>query len=563
MGRLAVASRRRRALQARGPDAASRGLPDSPRRSPRADGGDRVGRFPRRRRRIADRPRDRRAHGGAERRAAALGVSVCRRPHATGPWPLRRRRGDRSRYRRRGGGVARPGRRRLRARAPPSMPEARHAERARRRALAALVLPPGAGRSEPAPARRARVVHLGGTPRVDGPRLRRAAGDAAPAAGRGVATLPAHGAQPRRRPPRVRRARWRGGVAVRLGGRAAAHGVGTRRAPSRRAVGVGTAAPSAPLARRPSQPRPYRSGDDGGGALDGEPPRLSVGGGARRPAPLGEGVPGARADEAAARRVARTVGAARPAGDGGDPAAPRPRGRRPDALADRGARRRARRRGGGGRVPRPRRGGARGPAGGDRRPPRRGQRAGAGARRARRDASPVSIARARLAQDDGGPRPRRLSRRRHGPRQDHPAHRVPPAAPGRAAGGPPPLAGRVPHLGPRQLGARAGAVRAVAPRRAPPRRRALSRARGVSRLASRRRRPHHVRAPPARRRACSPRSNGPPPCWTRPRTSRTRHPPRRRPRGASPPAIASPSPARPSRTGWPSCGRSWRSRSPG
>ena len=48
------------------------------------------------------------------------------------------------------------------------------------------------------------------------------------------------------------------------------------------------------------------------------------------------------------------------------------------------------------------------------------------ARRARRDAPPVPAARAGLAGRDA-PRPRRLPRRRHGPRQDDPAHRPPPA----------------------------------------------------------------------------------------------------------------------------------------
>ena len=44
-----------------------------------------------------------------------------------------------------------------------------------------------------------------------------------------------------------------------------------------------------------------------------------------------------------------------------------------------------------------------------------------------RDASPVPEARARLALDDGLARPRRLPRRRHGPRQNHTAPRIPAA----------------------------------------------------------------------------------------------------------------------------------------
>ena len=81
-------------------------------------------------------------------------------------------------------------------------------------------------------------------------------------------------------------------------------------------------------------------------------------------------------------------------------------------------------------------------------------------RRARRDAAPLPTAGRGLAGRDVRARPRRLPRRRHGPRQDDPAHRAPPApARDRRRRRRRPDAGRLPDLAARQLGARAAAVR--------------------------------------------------------------------------------------------------------
>ena len=152
---------------------------------------------------------------------------------------------------------------------------------------------------------------------------------------------------------------------------------------------------------------------------------------------------------------------------------------------------------------------------------------------------------------DGRPRTRRRAGRRHGPGQDHPAHRPAPP-PDRATGSttrPDPR--RVPGHARRQLAARAavGSPRACT----------VHRYHGADRdlvdIGADRRGDHDLRHRPARPRRCWPSSRG---AWwspTRPSRSRTRTRRCRRPCASCRPGPASRSPARPSRTGSPSCGR--------
>ncbi len=147
-------------------------------------------------------------------------------------------------------------------------------------------------------------------------------------------------------------------------------------------------------------------------------------------------------------------------------------------------------------------------------------------------------------------RPRRLPRRRHGPRQDGPAHRAAPA-PARDRTRYRSDAGRLPDVAARQLGARVPAVRAVASRCG-----ATTAVIGTSTTSRRR-----GGARDLRRRASGPgrardRASGVSWSPTRRSTSRTRCRARPGSCARSRPRPGSRSPARRSRTGSVSCGRS-------
>ena len=169
---------------------------------------------------------------------------------------------------------------------------------------------------------------------------------------------------------------------------------------------------------------------------------------------------------------------------------------------------------------------------------------------------PVPGARRRLARVPGPPRPGRLPRRRHGSRQDRPAHRHPAR---RAGGRADP--GDVPGVGAGQLAAGAGAVRPRARGARPPRRRTLRRRRHAvhrARAGQRHRADAPTRCWPATP-SISRRCAGGGSCSTRPSRSRTPAPPPPGRCRALAPTGGSPSPARPVENRLTSCGRSCRS----
>ena len=181
-----------------------------------------------------------------------------------------------------------------------------------------------------------------------------------------------------------------------------------------------------------------------------------------------------------------------------------------------------------------------------RRVPHRDQRAA----RLRRNAAPLPAPGAELAAVPRRGRTRRVPRRRHGSRQDG-DDAGPPRHPAR------PAPRRVPAQRGAQLAGRSGPVHAQADVGHPSRVGPVARSRHAD--PARRPRPgdHHVRLAHPRRRDARRRSSGPPSSSTRRRPSRT--PATRGVQGRAGDAgrnNASPSPARRSRTGSPSCGRS-------
>jgi hypothetical protein len=390
----------------------------------------------------------------------------------------------------------------------------------------------------------------------------RRAGAAAARARRRCAAVPSDRAQAPRGAARGGPARAAAGVDVSDRRRAGAERCGRGDPPAGRAHTRRPAPPAPPHAR-------VRSARDAGRRRRGRrarPPAaagLPLGSRARRCDTL-PGRPGsARRAESAPGPLARRLGC-RPAGrDRGGAASP-PGTRGPGAGPGGRGRGACRTRG---RQPVVAPG--RGRDGGhlrDRAPAAARRTGGTGRARPRgalRHAAPVPGPRTVVAVRDGRPRPRRLSSRRHGPRENRAGPRVPAAPPRRNTRRPAAFARRLPDVGGRQLGAGDRPLRALPPRRLPLRLLAPQDGGDVCRHPARRGRANHLRAlAPG---CASPRrgrlGHGDP----RRGAAYSRTPPRvrRARRGRCAPPTGSRSPARRSKTVWPNCGRSWNTPRPG